>query len=526
MKKLSLFLASLLYGDTYYDGLSYLNKIRTDTGLNSLIQSNILDTSAQAHAEYLVKNSIVGHYQSESKPYFTGVTPSDRAQYAGYKYSVSENIAFGSDSYIESIDNLMSAIYHRFGFLDFNIDEVGFAKVESSNYYYKNAYVYNMGNSYMNFVCSSGGDYANDGSYYSPCSDTKLKVKLDSMSYIASSNPTYVIYPVENQNNFVPVFYEESPDPLPDLSVSGNPISINFNSAKIKTVELESFTLKNAEGKTVDSRILSSTTDPNGHLSEFEYALFPLKRLDWSSYYNVEFKAKVDGTSFSKSWMFRTENLAYPQIVLDKNSDILGVAPNTEYAISVSQDLIDKFSSYSMTYTDGCYIDLIDFNTLKVKVSSGYCKVKLDSKITFTLDSSKTPTISTPLQEDNGSVALYLQSGWNLVATPVNKSLTKNELGGTIWTFSNNRWNLPTSVNPKEGFWLYLDKKNTLELNGDKYSVEIKDSNSWSLLGTGEDINMSNYSNKLYWTYSNGNWEYKPKTIKRGQGFWIINNMF
>jgi hypothetical protein len=524
MKRLSILLASLLYADTYDEGLAYLNKIRLDVGLNSFTTNYILDNSANGHSNFLIQNNTVGHYQDSSLPYFTGVTPSDRAQASGYQYNVSENISFGSNSYIDSVDGLMSAIYHRFGFLNFNIDEIGFAKIESDSYYYGSVYTYNMGNSLMNSICSSSsGDYDNQGSYYQPCVNKSIKVKPTSLFSLALTNPSWIIYPVENQSDFIPVFYDESPDPLPDLDVSGNPISINFNDQKVSTVLFDSFTLTDDSGNSVDVRVLKSDTDPNGRFSEFDYAIFPLKRLDWNKYYTAEFKAKVDGDDFVKSWMFKTKDIGYPTMLVSTNNQTLGANLNSEYAISISTDLIDKFNGYS--YRGNCSLDFIDYNTIKVVVKSGSCSITLENSVSFTLDSSKEPElVSTSTTSTSTYYKMNLNKGWNLISTPVDKSISKSELGGTIWTFSNGNWNLPSSANPKEGFWVYLSDSKELEFNGNSYSTSIPNSPSWSLLGAGESIDMSSIVNKIYWTFDT-DWVYKPTTINRGQGFWIRDSI-
>jgi uncharacterized protein YkwD len=122
-------------------GLEYLNALREKVGLVPFELNPYLSKAAYNHAIYMAVNKVVGHYESEGYNDFTGVTPSDRVTYAGYPLRyVGENLSYGQENIYESIDGLFSAIYHRFGFLDFNYDDVGIV-------IYDNFYVYYMGNS-------------------------------------------------------------------------------------------------------------------------------------------------------------------------------------------------------------------------------------------------------------------------------------------------------------------------------------------------------------------------------------------
>ena len=548
MKKLSILLASLLYADTYTDGLTYLNKVRVDTGLNQLVQNSFLDSSSQGHGNYLIQNNIAGHYQDSSHPYFTGVSPTDRGYASGYKYSISENISFGSGSYVASIDNLMSAIYHRFGFLDFNIDEVGFAKEESENYYYKDVYVYNMGNSNLNSICSDGGDFSGTGAYfYGICEDSSIKIDPKSVDVLKALNPNHVIYPVENQLDFPPVFYEESPDPLPDLEVSGNPISMKFNDYFINSVNLESFKLYDSENALIETRLLDENSDPNSKFSNLEFALFPLKRLDWNKYYRAEFNGAVNGENFSKSWQFKTRGLDYPVLRLESNNQSFGVEANKQYAVSVSQNLINKFNSYSSSFFGTCNASFIDFNTLLVD-SSKKCTITLDGKIAFSIDTSlalsntedlsSNPINNTPVEnlENNDtelppetptieSFTLNISKGWNLISIPVDNKVVKKESFGektVIFKYQESSWSNPDEVESGIGFWLLSNSENSLSFEGEKYSFDTaKISENWQLLGASDDIESEKLSDTHYWTYDK-EWSYKPEIINQGQGFWII----
>ena len=131
-----------------------INAIRSAAGLPVLTHSSPLQEAAQAHAQYVeryaqpgIRTQVSAHEEQESLPGFTGHLAPDRAQYFGYPHSqVLENVSLGNLSLEESISSLMSAIYHRFAFLDMQIDEIGIAQAGPR-------YVYNMGRKDLSRVC-------------------------------------------------------------------------------------------------------------------------------------------------------------------------------------------------------------------------------------------------------------------------------------------------------------------------------------------------------------------------------------
>jgi len=104
MKKalFSCLFSSLLFAQTPLD---YLNTLRTQTGLNTLVENGNLTQAATNHTDYMRQNNIVGHYESSSNAGYTGVHPYDRAIYANYQSRyVRENVSAGQPSAQASID--------------------------------------------------------------------------------------------------------------------------------------------------------------------------------------------------------------------------------------------------------------------------------------------------------------------------------------------------------------------------------------------------------------------------------------
>jgi len=302
--------------DTVYEksnARTHLNSIREAIGLNTLVQNDFLADAAQAHADYLVHNKISSHYEMEGLSGFTGIKPSDRALYANYaSSSVSENLSTHTYDAKASIDGLFSAIYHRFGFLSFGIDEIGIGVAQEKRKTSNSAFVYEMANSNLERVCREKSFSGEGKYYYKLCKDISHRVseKIFKNAQNANKrhNPEIVVYPYDGQDEVPPVFYDEDPDPLPEYEVSGFPISIEFNDYFYKRVKLLSFMLYDENNKEVeDVYFMSQENDPNHHFSALQYALFPLKRLAYDTQYKVEVSYEVNDKVERLNWAFTTQ---------------------------------------------------------------------------------------------------------------------------------------------------------------------------------------------------------------------------
>ncbi|RLJ17452.1 hypothetical protein DJ031_14100 [bacterium endosymbiont of Escarpia laminata] len=137
-------------------GLEYLNQLRTQAGMVEFRHNNQLTTAAGSHAYYLDINrnatppylSISAHTEIKGNPGFSGIDPGQRVVNAGYGHAlVKENVTIGKHDARSAIDNLMSAIYHRFTFLDFAADEIGISLEGISQ-------VFNLGRSDLQQLCT------------------------------------------------------------------------------------------------------------------------------------------------------------------------------------------------------------------------------------------------------------------------------------------------------------------------------------------------------------------------------------
>ena len=291
---------------------TYLNSIRELMHMQRLAENKQLKTAAQAHADYLVLNDESSHEEIAGHKNFTGITPVERAFHAGYASShVSENLSTKNHNARSSVDGLLSAIYHRFGFLSPGIDQIGVGITQELKDSDKSAFVYLMGNSALNRLCT-GPSFSGSGKYiYRVCKENEHRIKENefykSLHYSKQNSPKIIFYPYDEEKEVPPAFYSEVPDPLPNHEVSGFPISIEFNDHFFKNVTLHSFRLYVEGGEEVrDVRLMDKSSDPHQKFTANQYALFPLQRLE----YNQEYRAEISYTSKGKKetliWYFHT----------------------------------------------------------------------------------------------------------------------------------------------------------------------------------------------------------------------------
>ncbi len=350
--------------------LHYLNQLREGAGLTPLRSNKALTLAAKNHANYLIKNKKIGHYEHQKDPLFTGEYGSSRAIYTGYNTPmIIENVSSNNQSYKESIDGLMAAIYHRFGFLDFHINEIGIGIDQSKQNLYQTAFVYDMGNQEINNLCRDHPKVTNTLSAVNVCANKEISIpKRDFFRAINSNkeNSHTVSYPYANQIDVPPVFYEEFPDPLPKQSVSGFPISLSFDEFYFKTIKMISFKLYNSKGEEIQETLMyDQKSDPNHRLKKFEFALFPLQRLAWSSTYSVEAIYQADGIPKTRRWHFTTKTFKEPLYAVTPN--------NHHYRLAKGASAIFYFPPYStddtlpsLRYPSSLDIQFVDKNTIKI----------------------------------------------------------------------------------------------------------------------------------------------------------------
>ena len=240
---------------------------------------------------------------------------------------------------------------------------------------------------WLESVCqNASGDeqYSDSGVYYEMCSPP-FRVRagyLDTLNRRQQMlQPNLVVWPPENATGISPVFYEEAPDPLPDYSVSGYPLSVEVNPQLAGSVELKSFRLfREEEGRKVaveNTRLLDAETDPNKRLTDRQFVLFPLERLDWNTRYHAEVVLSAGGSVFEKRWSFTTSSTPAPLIRIGQLTEALQLPLNREVVIYYPPTQHEPYTLEKLVSFHGAGVELdfegLDYNTAKVRFSGSQC---------------------------------------------------------------------------------------------------------------------------------------------------------
>jgi len=341
--------------------LDYLNRLRTGAGLIKFRSNRLLKNAAKNHANYLTRNNTIGHFEEKSNTGFTGTYASDRILHAGYATPlVIENVSSNNRNYKESIDGLFSAIYHRMAFLDFQGDEIGIGITQNPNDKFKTSFVYNMSAKALAQL------YKEKNATHPKSIHIPTKILNKALTVHKNKNAKIVTYPFNHQHDVPPAFFDELPDPLPLYRVSGFPISISFNQAHFKHVKLLKFELFNSDGGAINNTLIyDHQSDPHQRLNNFDYVLFPLKRLDWNTQYHVKFSAIVDNKKIEKKWSFQTRNFTIPLHYVKENQETFTIKKNQSHIFYFPpQSKIDLLGD--LTFPSNFDIDFIDKNTIKL----------------------------------------------------------------------------------------------------------------------------------------------------------------
>ncbi len=355
--------------------LSYINSLRQKSGLIKFKSNKKLNKAAKSHASYLVRQQKHGHYEKKGWKGYTGRTPSDRVLRAGYaSKAVMENVTENAKNYQHSIDILFAAIYHRFVFLNFENNEIGVGNATTKKKRrVVSAFVYNAGSTEINKLCKRSYMMENNTYYIqNMCknSDKLIPRHLyeQKQDKVRKKNSGIVLYPYPNAKNVLPVFYTEKPHPLPGSKVSGYPVTVQFNPLFYKKVKLKKFRLYDNKGKRVKKvKILTSKSDKNHRLTKLQFALMPLKRLEYAKTYQVEFEAVADGKRIKKSWQFTTKKPKGTLYKITKRQTTLKAKRGEKIALyfepKSNKDVLD-----CINYTDKLHITCEDHNTLLLTI--------------------------------------------------------------------------------------------------------------------------------------------------------------
>jgi uncharacterized protein YkwD len=361
--------------------LAYLNSLRTLAGEPSYVINSQLTVSSTAHSNYQLTNNVMSHNEDPAKAGFTGLAPADRTKAAGYLITgVSEDISYDKDTGEALLDELMTAVYHRMGLLDFDKDEIGFGFVKNTkttNGTLWSALTTNSGLKPFNDLCATGGDVISSGTYYL-CNDNATKVSSTHYDqWLASlrvQSSDLIVWPPAG-STVPPYFYEESPDPLPTCSVSGNPVSVQVNPAKISQIILDyaSLVLKEkVSGATVPifSTLSNVSAQPDPLASQLLnitkpwIAVFPTLRLNWGMTYQASINYTNSGVAQTKTWEFSTKSLTQTPIILTQVNTTITANGQTQFVIYIPPGDCKASTTQATSSASGPTTPLVTFQTV------------------------------------------------------------------------------------------------------------------------------------------------------------------
>ncbi len=228
------------------------------------------------------------------------------------------------------------------------------------------------------------GRYTASGNYLQFCANP-VKLREEYVEQLTrlrqGENPEIVLWPPKDAVNIPPAFYAEEPDPLPDYEVSGYPVSVQVNPALNGVPSLESFTLHKITDQGLERveqvRLINAQNDPNQRFTHWQFALFPLQRLDWNQSYLANVKLRVNGALRILNWSFTTQDPGGALIYLDQSPNIIRITPGVNYALywPPTVDLPTLPVQVKATHHPKIRVELtsIDLNTLRVRIQGKTC---------------------------------------------------------------------------------------------------------------------------------------------------------
>jgi hypothetical protein len=366
-------------GSHLYDAFDSINFWREKGGLEPFTRNSTLDESTFYHTHYQQYRKISHLEESSNDYWFRGVDVAARVKSAGYNYKgVLENIAYAS-SEKESVQNLMTAIYHRFAFYSFYHDQIGLYGLNHAFSDGIGIYTFNMGFSQMDIECSAFGLLGFKEGISGLCADETVIINERTYTRVLSEQAekqnNIVIYPYDRAIDVPPAFYEELPDPLPMLSMSGNPISIQFNPTITKEIKILEFNLtKFGSNTSLEVIAMDEKSDPNSKFDDHQFAYFPKNRLQYKSKYVAQFSYQLgDEAKQTRSTTFITTT--FDETLFEINSS------SREIEVNASESFVLYFGEISSLNNEQ-HIGDLTINTLD-KQGEAKVNIKMIDNLTY-----------------------------------------------------------------------------------------------------------------------------------------------
>ena len=176
------------------------------------------------------------------------------------------------------------------------------------------------------------------------------------------------------------------------------PISIQFNPEKVDTISIMGFSLERQSKADKTSwlalpkaREINHINDIHQKFSKYQFACFPMQRLEWGTSYRYQIDALVNGVFQRFSAQFSTTEFKVP--VYSVNGEISQVsATENQFILYREPDAYDEFpfSDVELRGNKRTKIEakVIDPNTVELHIQGGSCapvllRTRLGEKITI-----------------------------------------------------------------------------------------------------------------------------------------------
>lgn len=93
------------------------NELRLAVGAPVVRGDDRVTAAAQRHAEYLARNNVLGHEESQGDPGFTGISVRDRLVAQGYPDTNASEVATSFGNGVDGVRSLWVLPYHRLGLM-------------------------------------------------------------------------------------------------------------------------------------------------------------------------------------------------------------------------------------------------------------------------------------------------------------------------------------------------------------------------------------------------------------------------
>jgi hypothetical protein len=257
-----------------------INMARTSAGLQQLTRLPALETTAQAHAQYVAFNGVTGSGESASLPCFTGVTIEQRLAGAGVTPVQLPGIRPRSESVLA---------YQVPASTEFT---AGKMVSEALHNLYGRMLL-------LNPVSQQGGV----GVSVQPQWRALVLDTVTGAGNTGLATDAYAVWPLDGSTGLPVRMPASSMKPLDASLTEGYPVTLHAAAA----VQVSRFVITQAGSDApVAAVLITSTNDRHDFLGVNEAALVPEAPLAAGTQYRVELDATVGTTAIHRRWVFTT----------------------------------------------------------------------------------------------------------------------------------------------------------------------------------------------------------------------------